>query len=156
MRTTPSTIPSAVLFFALAAAPHVALAQSVEAHLSGADTVRQGEQLRLSFSFEDVAPESFALPELVGLTVIGGPSRRSQMTIANGIRRSSTSLGYYVVAEQPGLAYVPPIVVPTAAGDTLSTKPLTVFVTDDPDYVPLDSAQPPARPRARRPPTVKM
>lgn len=156
MRSTTSKLRyvSSLVAFTLATLDG-ALAQSVTARLSGADTVRQGERLLLSVTLENVAPEAFALPELVGLTPIGGPNRRSQVTISHGVRRSSATLSYYVVAEQPGVAYVPAVEVPTASGDTLATDPIRVFVTDDPDYVPIDEV-PVDRPRARRPPTVKM
>ena len=39
-------------------------AQTAVATLSGADTVRQGEMLQLTFSFEDVAVDRFELPEM--------------------------------------------------------------------------------------------
>lgn len=132
-----------------------AAAQSASASLSGGDTVRQGEQLLLNFEFADVSPRAFAVPELVGLAVVGGPNRRSRVSISGGQRRSATALSYYVVAEQPGLAYVPAVPVVTHAGDTLRTDALQVFVTADPAYVPLGEPAP-ARPAKRRPPTIKM
>lgn len=137
------------------ALPLAGRAQSVRASLSGADTVRQGERLVLTFGLEDVEPGGFPRPELVGLTVVGGPSRRSRVSIVNGVRRSAFALSYYVVAEQPGLGYVAPLAIPMADGDTLRTEPLRVFITDDPDYVPLERA-PVAEPARPRRPTVKM
>ena len=136
-----------------------AAAQELTVSLTGADTVRQGEVLQLTIAYENLEANSFEMPELVGLTVVGGPSRRSQMSIVNGVRSSSTSLVYSVLAEQPGLALVPAVEV-EADGETYASDVLTVFITEDADYVPLAERKPerrkPSRARKPRRPTVKM
>ncbi len=129
-------------------------AQSVSAALSGADTVRQGDILQLTFSFENVDANGFELPELVGLKVVGGPSRRTQMSIINGQRSSSATFTYAVVAEQAGVAFVPRI-SRVAGEEEVQTEPLSVFVTADPNYVPLEEQRLEPVRKSRRP-TVRM
>ncbi len=136
-----------------------AQAQTVTATLSNTDTVRQGEVLQLIFRFENVEANTFELPELVGLTPYGGPSRQSSMTIMNGERTSSSAYVYRVIAEQPGLAYVPSISV-MHEDEELKTEPLQVFITEDAEYVPMQQQREQQReavqPKKRKRPTVKM
>ena len=87
---------------------------------------------------------------------MGGPSRRSSMSIINGERSSSTVLAYRVIAEQPGLALVPSVSIDHDGG-SLTTEALRVFVTEDPDYMPLDEMKTEPEPaRRRKRPTVKL
>ncbi len=132
-------------------------AQRVYVTSTATDTVRQGSIFDVTFGFENVSAAEFELPEMVGLKVIGGPSRRSQMSITNGQRSSSEAIAYRVVADQPGLAYIP-AVEGKARDKTFESEPVRVFVTADPDYVAPETAAgtPPAPPSARRRPTVKM
>ncbi len=136
-----------------------AQAQTVTATLSNTDTVRQGEVLQLIFRFENVEANTFELPELVGLTPYGGPSRQSSMTIMNGERTSSSAYVYRVIAEQPGLAYVPSISV-MHEDEELKTEPLQVFITEDAEYVPMqqqgEQQREAVQPKKRKRPTVKM
>ena len=165
---TPYLVPipdmKATLYTALALACCLcavdAAAQRLTVTLGGADTVRQGDALALTFAYENLAADGFALPELVGLVVTGGPSRQSRVSVVNGVRSSAEALTYRVVADQPGLALVPSVSVETA-DSTYASAPVTVFVTADPDYVapevapPRAQPTPPTPPRRRRP-TVKM
>ena len=134
-------------------------AQTVSATLSNTDTVRQGEVLQLIFRFENMDANSFELPELVGLTPYGGPSRQSSMTFINGERTSSSAFVYRVVAEQPGLAYVPSVSV-MHEEEELKTEALQVFITEDEEYVPMHKQGEPQRetlqPKKRKRPVVKM
>jgi len=134
-------------------------AQTATATLSGSDTVRQGDLLRLTFAFENVETKSFELPDLVGLTIVGGPSRQSSMRIMNGKRSSSSAFVYQVVAEQPGLAFVPEVVV-MHENEEVKTESLKVFITEDAEYVPrqqgvLPKRTPPQAKKKKRP-IVKM
>lgn len=146
---------------------HLAQAQTATAHLSAADTVRQGERLRLVYELHDVDPGAFALPDLVGLRVLGAPSRQTSMSIRNGVRSSSARLVYLLEATQPGLALVPAVTFgrgEASAGSEdppVSTDDLTVFVVADPEYRPGQQTmpatpQPPAPPRRRRRPRVRL
>lgn len=134
-------------------------AQSATATLSGADTVRQGEMLQLTFAFENVEAKDFELPDLVGLTPIGGPSRQTSMSIVNGKRSSASAFVYRVVAEQAGLGYVPEVVV-MHEDEEIKTEALTVFITEDEGYVPLQQAeqqpQVPTSPKKKKRPIIKM
>ncbi|MFK8057111.1 MAG: BatD family protein [Saprospiraceae bacterium] len=134
-------------------------AQTATAILSGSDTVRQGELLQLTFAFENVDAKDFKLPELVGLTVVGGPSRQSSMSIMNGQRSSSSAFVYRVVAEQAGLAVVPEVIVLNNE-EEIKTEALTVFISEDPEYVPLQengqSQRTPEQPKKKKRPTIKM
>jgi len=134
-------------------------AQTASSTLSGSDTVRQGEVLQLTFAFENVDANGFELPDLVGLTPVGGPSRQTSMSIMNGKRTSSSAFVYRVVAEQPGLAYVPEVTI-THEEEEIKTEALTVFVTEDDNYVPMqerDQQQRPAlQPKKKKRPIVKM
>ncbi len=132
-------------------------AQRVYVTSTATDTVRQGSIFDITFGFENVSAADFELPELVGLKVVGGPSRRSQMSIINGQRSSSEAIVYRVVADQSGLAYIP-AVEGKARDKMYSSEPLKLFVTADPSYVAPQTAvdTPPAPPSARRRPTVKM
>ena len=165
MKTSPLSLSalSAALATALVGFVTGAAAQRVSVTHGATDTVRQGDAFALTFRYEDLPADDYALPELVGLVVVAGPSRQSQISIVNGHRSSTEAFSYRVVADQPGLAYVPSITVETA-DTTYATEAVTVFVTDNPDYVPpaaQDAAQQPARPTPpvpprRRRPTVKM
>lgn len=134
-------------------------AQTATATLSGADTVRQGEMLQLTFAFENVEANDFTLPDLVGLTPVGGPSRQTSMRIMNGKRSSSSAFVYRVIAEQAGLAYVPEVIV-KHEDEEIKTEALKVFITEDPEYVPVQQGVQPQRaplqPKKRKRPTVKM
>lgn len=134
-------------------------AQTVTATLSNTDTVGQGEVLQLIFRFENVDADGFELPELVGLTPYGGPSRQSSMTFINGERTSSSAFVYRVVAEQPGIGYVPAVTV-MHEDQELKTEPLQVFITEDAEYVPMkkndESQREPLQPKKRKRPIVKM
>ena len=138
-------------------------AQRVSVTHSATDTVRQGEVFSLTFAFDNVSAAEFRLPELVGLVVAGGPSRQSRMRLVNGVASSAEAYTYRVVADQPGLAYVPSV-SGTAADSTYASEPVTLFVTADPDYVPSAASPmgtqperpvPPTPPRRKRP-TTKM
>ena len=138
-------------------------AQRVTVSHTAADTVRQGDAFALTFAFDNVSAADFELPELVGLLVTGGPSRQSRMSIVNGVTSSSEAFTYRVVADQPGLALVPSVSGATA-DSTYASEPVTLFVTDDPDYVPPavsplgaqpERPVPPTPPRRKRP-TTKM
>jgi len=134
-------------------------AQTATATLSGADTVRQGEMLQLTFAFENVEAKDFVLPDLVGLTPVGGPSRQTSMSIVNGKRSSASAFVYRVVAEQAGLAYVPEVIV-MHQDEEIKTESLSIFITEDLEYVPLQQQgqQPrvPAQPRKKKRPIIKM
>ena len=134
-------------------------AQTATATLSGADTVRQGEMLQLTFAFEDVEPDDFKLPDLVGLTVVGGPSRQKSMRIVNGERSSASAFVYRVVAEQAGLAYVPEVTV-LYKNEELKTEALSIFITEDSEYVPLQQqgqkSRFPAQPKKKKRQIIKM
>lgn len=136
-----------------------AQAQTVTATLSNTDTVRQGEVLQLIFRFENLNADAFELPELVGLTTYGSPSRQSSMTFINGERSSSSAFVYRVVAEQPGIGYVPAVTV-MHDDEALTTEALQVFITEDEDYVPMkqreESQARPIQPKKRKRPTVKL
>ena len=138
---------------------HAIQAQTVTATLSNTDTVRQGEVLQLIFRFENIDANSFELPELVGLTPYGGPSRQSSMTFINGERTSSSALVYRVVAEQPGLAYIPEVTV-MHEEEEIKTEPLQVFIAEDSECVPMQKndqfQREPLQPKKRKRPTVKM
>ncbi len=133
-------------------------AQTVTASLGNLDTVRQGEVVQLTVRFDDLEPPGFELPEPVGLRVVGGPSRMSQMSIVNGKRSSSASFTFYLQADEAGLASVPEMEL-NIDGEDYVTDALAVFVTDDPSYVPVPAAgfrdEVPA-PRRKPRPTVRM
>ena len=134
------------------------LAQEVRVELQPQqDTVRQGAMLQLSYLFEDVDPGQFELPELVGLTLVGGPSTQSQTTFVNGQRNSSLRYTYRVVADQAGMAYVPPYEVVAASGDTLRSSEIRVHVEPDATYIPLSERKlRESRPDVPRRPRVRM
>ncbi len=151
------TLPMRLLLF-LFLLPAALCAQTVSITSTATDTVRQGTLVDLSFNFENASAAAFKLPDLVGLTVVGGPSRRSQMSIVNGVRSSSEAVVYRVRADQPGLAYVP-AVESKHDKETITSEPLRFFVTADPNYVAPEATATEASPApktARRRPTVKM
>ena len=132
-------------------------AQSITASLQAADTVLQGTAVTLTFELDNLPLHKFELPELVGLTVVGRPSKSTQVSIINGNRTSSAVLRYSVLAEQVGLAYVPEVEI-THKNESYSTEALQLFITADENYVPLekrteDSTQPAAK---RKRPTVRL
>lgn len=150
----------ALLALLAACLPHGARAQGFTAALSGgADTVGQGTVLQLTYRFDDLPPQRFALPELTGLRVIGGPNQMSQLSIVNGVRTSSASLTYNLIADAVGPAAVPEVSV-EFNGEVYTCEPLGLFVTDDPGYVPMPPEgvlrqRDTLLPRRRRP-TVRM
>ena len=138
-----------------------AAAQTFRVVSSTGDTIRQGDMLTLAFAFEDVAVSDFTLPDIRGLKLIAGPSRRSQISIVNGKRSSSESLIYRYLADKAGDVLVPAITVSTSTGN-LSSAALRLYVTADKDYVSQPRVErgvdPSTRsqPQPRRRPTVKM
>lgn len=136
-------------------------AQGVTTTLApAADTVEQGAVLRLEYFFEDLDPGAFALPELVGLVAVGGPSTQSQVQIVNGARSSAVRYVYRVVADQPGLAYVPAVEL-EHGGETYRSEAIELHVTADPTYVPvaerLERQRPlPNTPTPPRPPRPRV
>ena len=157
--TTPALLRLALgAVAALGLALGTARAQSFTLTVTPADTVRQGDYVSLVFTFEDVSAASFRMPAVEGLVPAGGPSRRSQVSIVNGVRSSSEALVYRYVADRAGEATIPAVALDAAAG-ALQTEPQTLYVRADPDYASrlhLDpSAPPPAAPptpdRPRRP-----
>lgn len=127
-------------------------AQRVAVRHTATDTVRQGEAFALTFAFEDVSAAGFELPEIVGLLVTGGPSRQSRVSVVNGVTSSAEAFTYRVVADQVGLAYVPSV-SGVAEDSTYVSEPVTLFVTDDPDYVPPVVSPPGEQPARPTPPT---
>ena len=137
-----------------------ASAQTVTVSLSAADSVAQGELMYLTFAFEDLEVGHFELPELVGLTIVAGPSTRSQMSIVNGVRSSSRAFVYRVQATQSGLAFVPEVEV-EHEGDTVTSDAISLYVSENPDFVPAadhhrDLPAEPTPPRPPKRPTVRM
>ena len=161
MNTPTASLSCLAAAFGLCVAS--AAAQRVSVTHGATDTVRQGDAFALTFRYENLPADDYALPELVGLVVVAGPSRQSQVSIVNGQRSSAEAFSYRVVADQPGLAYVPSLTVETA-DSTYATEAVTVFVTEDPDYVPPAARTPgqqptrptPPEPPRRRRPTVKL
>ena len=138
----------------------VVSAQRIEVTLSGSDTIVQGDVLQLSISFENLASnESFELPEMVGLVVVGRPSSQTQMSIVNGVRSSLRAYVYPVVADQVGLAFIPAVSI-DHNGEIVTSQAISRFIEEDPNYIPVEDREleesGTEAPRRKRRPTIRM
>ncbi len=132
-------------------------AQGFSVSCSAGDTVRQGEVLMLGYDFVDVSANSFRLPNLEGVQLLGGPSRRSQLSIVNLKRSSSETLIYQLVADRAGWVEIPAVTL-DASAQGLTCESIKIFVTADPNYVSQKrelspNAAYPAPPTSPKPPT---
>jgi hypothetical protein len=131
-------------------------AQKISVSINAPDTILQGSTHTLKISIENLPESALEIPDFVGLKVLMGPSRQSQISIINGQRFNSATYQYMVLADQPGLAYVPPISI-DHDGKSISSEELKLFVTEDPDYVPPAEQKPDQlKAPSRRRPTVKL
>ena len=149
---------SLAIVLIVSVAGHSALfGQSVSVELSAGDTVRQGENAQLTIAFENVEVSDFELPEIVGWQRLSGPYTNSMFRYSNGVSTRSLTLVYQLIADQPGLAYIPAIEVGEGEASVRS-EAVRTFIVADPDYeprpTPADSATAPASKRKRA--TVRM
>ena len=151
-----SILRFSILLFGLFGSLSLLSAQKIQVSIDAPDTIRQGSTHTLRISIENLPESALEIPEFVGLKVIMGPQRQTQLSIINGQRFTAASYQYVVIADQAGMAYIPPISI-EHDGKTISSKELKLFITADPNYVAPEKqeAQGPQPPKRRRP-TVKL
>jgi hypothetical protein len=80
-------------------------------------TLGAGQRSTLDLVFEGTEPAGpVTLPHIDGLTVLGPPSQESSVSIVNGTRSGSMTLGFPVRAEREGTLAIPAFDVSTTAG----------------------------------------
>src|SRR5215470_14478962 len=105
-----------------------ATAHAQQVYWDDPGTLGAGQRTTLDLVFAGTEPAgAVTLPHVDGLTVLGPPSQESSVSIVNGARSGSMTLGFPVRAEREGRLAIPAFDLPTTAGRS-SVAALTLEV----------------------------
>lgn len=97
-----------------------------------ADTILAGCPLEVAFTLKGGRSSDFTPPDFKGFRIQRGPNHASTFSMVNGNSSQSTTISYFLVAEQPGDIYIGPAFV--KSGDQeLETIPMKIKVLANPD-----------------------
>ncbi|MBR9922764.1 MAG: protein BatD [Bacteroidetes bacterium] len=125
------------------------------------DTILMGNVFEVSFALENARGQDFDVEDLSeNFELVGGPNISSSIQIINGEMSQQQSWSFYLRPKSEGIFYIPPASV-RINGEYLSTLPLEVWVTPNPDGIvepPAEQAspfgvpvpEPPVKPKKKR------
>jgi len=94
-----------------------AVAHAQQVYWDDPGTLGAGQRASLDLVFAGTEPSGrVTLPHIDGITVLGPPSQQSSLSIVNGARSGSMTLGFPIRAEREGTLTIPAFEVETTAG----------------------------------------
>ena len=97
--------------------------------ISSKDEVEVGETFQIQLVLKNFEPTQIKMPDFGLMQVVGGPQKSNSISIINGARSSSQTIGYILKATQKGNFTIPPATM-KYQGKTLTTNSLKVKVSE--------------------------
>lgn len=116
----------------ICAGVYLSVAQSTFEVRVAADTILAGCPLEVAFTLKGGASSGFTPPDFKGFRIQQGPNHASTFSMVNGTTSQSTTISYFLIAEQPGDIYIGPAFVKSEKQE-LETIPIKIRVLANPD-----------------------